>query len=126
MLALIQRMRLPSKGVRVTEIDDYGQVDFKEVVSRGIHRRRPANDRGEELRDVILWLLALALTNDSRSGITFISKDKTFTSEDGQSLHPDLLNDLNSLSGRLDFYRGIREFVVAKALHHESIDADRF
>jgi hypothetical protein len=124
--ALVKRMRLPSKGVRVTEVDDYRAVDFKEVVTRGIHRRRPASERGEELRDVILWLLVLDLAKNSRSGIIFISRDKTFATEDGQNLHPDLLRDISSLKVRLDFYLSIREFVVARALDHESIDADQF
>jgi len=124
--ALLKKMRLPSKGVRVTDVNDYDGVDIKELVTRGIHRRRPASERGEELRDVALWLLALNLAKSSRSGIVFISGDKTFADGEGRGLHPDLLSDVGSLKVRLDFYRDIREFVVAKALDHESIDEDRF
>ncbi|MGA3292796.1 MAG: PIN domain-containing protein [Candidatus Acidiferrales bacterium] len=124
--SLLNKLRSPAKGVRVVDVDDYRAVDMKEVVHRGAYRKRPASEKGEELRDVILWLLALTLARESKSGIVFISKDKTFADGERPSLHPDLISDVGSLTVPLEFYTGIREFVVAKALDHQSIDANHF
>lgn len=124
--SLLTRMQHPSKGVKVVDIDDYSGVDVREVVSRGIQRKRPADSEGEELRDVILWLLVVYLARKSGPGIVFISNDKTFAAENGRGLHPDLIADLISSKVHVDFYRSLREFVVAKALDHAPMDADHF
>lgn len=124
--SVLARMRRPSKGVKVLDVDDYSSIDLKEVVNRGVQRKRPSTADGEELRDVVLWLLVLSLAKNSSAGMVFISKDGQFASEDGQGLHPDLAGDLMALGAHVDFYRSLREFVVAKALDHESIDANSF
>src|SRR5207245_9242089 len=51
---LRRRLRNPARGFRSTLYPDYGGVDVKEVVGRGIRRVRPASAKGEELRDVVL------------------------------------------------------------------------
>lgn len=122
--ALRKRLRSPSQSVRVVEIDGYENVDIKEVVNRSILRKRPASADGEELRDVILWLIALHLARNSRDRIAFVSNDKTFAADN--ELHPELGADLTALNLELDFYPGIREFVIAKALQHQPLDADQF
>lgn len=120
--ALRKRLASPSRGIRVLEIDGYDQVDIKEVANRGILRKRPASPEGEELRDVILWFITLHLARTCSAPFAFISNDKAFEAADGR-LHPDLIADLNSSKLQLDFYSGIKDFVIAKALERELLDA---
>jgi hypothetical protein len=118
-----EKMHSPSKGVQVIDIDQYGGVDVKDVVIRGVRRKRPADENGEELRDVILWLLAIDLAERSEAGIIFISNDKGFKGEDGR-LHPDLVREVALLKQPLEYYAEIRECVVAKALSQKPVDLD--
>ncbi len=120
-----ERMHSPSKGVQVVDIDEYSAVDVKEVVMRGVQRKRPANESGEELRDVILWLLALNLAQTSRSGMIFISNDNGFKAKDG-CLHPDLKQEVALLKQPLEYYAEIRECVVANALSQKILDFEEF
>ena len=124
--AMDERMHSPSKGVKVVDVDDYSPIDFKELVNRGVQRKRPANENGEELRDVILWLLAVELAKKARHGIILISNDKGFKADDGRSLHPDLVKEVASLDRRLEYYPNIRECVVAQALEQKGIGVDEF
>jgi hypothetical protein len=119
-------MRSPAKGVNVIEIDDYESINIKEVLERGIHRRRPASGNGEELRDVAIWLLVLSLAKKSRTGIVFISGDKTFLNEQELNLHPSLSADIASCGSKISFYKGLREFIIANALNQEPVDSRAF
>ena len=79
-------LKAPAKGVKVTIYSDYSRIDINEIVRRGVHRTRPANDAGEELRDVILWLHAIDYANRRRPRLPLsammkrLSKQKTVPS----------------------------------------------
>jgi len=122
---LRERMRSPSKGVKVVVVDDYSMIQVRDVVMRGVHRQRPANAVGEELRDVVIWYLVLHQAASSSSGIAFVSGDTGFMDK-GRVLHPDLVAEVRSRSLRIDFYPHIRDLVVAKSLDKESITAPDF
>jgi hypothetical protein len=120
--SLEERMRSPAAGITSRVIEGYESVDLMEVARRGIHRKRPASKKGEELRDVMLWLLAINIARHSSSRLAFISGDKDFMADDQQNLHPQLVEDVKSMAAPLDFYPGVLEFVTAHALAHESVD----
>lgn len=100
---------------------DYSGVDLKQVVRRGIGRVRPANDKGEELRDVILWLIVLHYAKQSKAGIAFVSEDKTFQHTDG-TLHPTLQSDIGQAGVSIAFYRSIGDFVKGNAVESETLE----
>src|SRR5690349_5472364 len=45
-----------SSGIQIVRWSDVSGIDVNEIARRGAKRLRPANQNGEELRDVILWL----------------------------------------------------------------------
>lgn len=79
---------------------------------RGVHRTRPANDHGEELRDVILWLWALDYA-DTVDAVALISGDGGFW--DADKIHPHIERDLHTKNGKLHIYRTIPDFLKSHA-----------
>jgi hypothetical protein len=57
---------------------DVNGVDVNEVFLSGVKRRRPANKDGEELRDVIIWLIALQYADKEKKQIALVSNDGGF------------------------------------------------
>jgi hypothetical protein len=102
----------PMNNVAPIYVPEITGASVQEAFMRGIHRTRPANDAGEELRDVILWLWVLDYTNDV-DGVAFMSDDGGFWAGDG--VHPDIDNDLCTKNGKLHIYRTIPDFLKAHA-----------
>jgi len=113
--ALTERLLHPATGVTVMLLTDYTGVPLEEVVRRGADRIRPANPNGEELRDVIIWLMALSFASNHKQALAFVSADQTFQANDGK-LHPTLADDLTSRGVSISFYASIDEFIAANAL----------
>jgi hypothetical protein len=110
-------------GFQVIVLEDYKDISLKEVVHRGVYRIRPANDSGEELRDVVIWLVALEHAKTKNSKVAFITEDGHFKGSDG-SFHPELLQDLATYKVDLLYYNSIPEFVRANALELSIVMAD--
>jgi PIN domain len=113
----------PGYGFEVMVLEDYKDIALGEVVRRGVHRIRPANDKGEELRDVVIWLVALEHAKARSSTVAFISNDGNFKGSDG-NLHPDLLQDLATHKVELQYYDSIPKFVRGNALERSAVRAD--
>src|SRR5579862_8247350 len=75
---LLERLKRPGDGVEETLFLGLTRIDIDEVAARGIKRKRPASPSGEELRDVMIWLLVLCYATDTRSEVAFISNDSGF------------------------------------------------
>ncbi len=120
LLALGELLNHPAPGVQVVIYSDYSGVDVKEVVKRGIWRERPANDKGEELRDVVLWLIVLQYAKQSKTPVAFISGDKTFQDDKG-GLAPSLFREVERAKVDITFYSFVRDFVKGNALEAEPI-----
>jgi hypothetical protein len=118
--ALGELLNQPAPGVQAVIYNDYSGVDVREVAQRGIGRVRPANEEGEELRDVILWLLVLHYARQTKTPVAFVSGDKTFQ-DDESALHPALRKDLERAKVNITFYPFIRDFVKGNALEAEPI-----
>jgi predicted nucleic acid-binding protein len=112
----------PAQGIQTVMHTDYSGVDVKEVARRGVGRVRPANDAGEELRDVILWLIVLRYAKQSKACVAFVSGDKTFQNPDG-TLHPTLQRDVARAGVNIAFYRSVGDFVKGNALESAPLDA---
>lgn len=105
----------PGVGFQVILLEDYKDVSIAEVVRRGVHRVRPANSNGEELRDVIIWLIAKEYAKVQNSKVAFIADDGQFKVSDG-ILHPDLQKEVAAHKIDLLFYDSIPKFIRENAL----------
>jgi hypothetical protein len=111
--ALRRKMRRPSPHVRALILSNFSDVSVEEIARRGIGRIPPANPKGEELRDVMIWLMMLGHAKKSGHDVAFISHDEHFRENDG--LHPKLRADLEEGKIKLHFYKGIDDFIKAHA-----------
>ena len=119
--ALRERLLNPAQGFQSRQFDDYGAVSIAEVVRRGIHRVPPASSKGEELRDVVLWLLVLAYAKTVGQEVAFISGDGTFQNPDG-TLKEQLANDVAGAGVKIACYESIRSFIAANSLLSSSLN----
>lgn len=119
--ALGELLHHPAPGVQPLMYSDYSGVDVKEVAQRGIRRTPPANDKGKELRDVILWLIVLHYAKQSNTPVAFVSQDKGFQGTDG-TLHPSLQKDIERVGVSIAFYRSVGDFVKGNSLASEPLE----
>lgn len=111
--ALKQKLKKPSKHVRSRILSNFSDVAVEEVAKRGVARIPPASSNGEQLRDVIIWLMILAYAKESDKEIAFISQDKHF--REGDTLRPELAKDLELGNAKVHFYKSIDDFIKAHA-----------
>jgi hypothetical protein len=111
--AFRKRLLEPAHGIKTVQVDE-SKVDIREVYRRGIKRKRPANQKGEELRDVILWLTVLQYAVDTKAKVALISRDSGFW--DGENLHAELKGDITSYGVEISAYKDIESFNKANAL----------
>jgi hypothetical protein len=117
------RLIRAAPGVRVLQYADVSGVDANEIARRGSQRVRPANPNGEELRDVLLWLLLFQYANQTKRDVAFISGDKGFREPDTEDrLHPDLAAEIAESKLPIHFFPHIGSFVTSQSLSHEKVD----
>jgi hypothetical protein len=120
--ALRNLLRMPDAKFKSTLYGDYSGIDIEELVRRGIKRIRPANDKGEELRDVVLWFVALDYAKKTKRPVALISNDKAFVDTDKKSLHPALAEDVSRAGIELTFRRSIGDFLADYFLRGEPLE----
>jgi hypothetical protein len=109
MTQLRRKLMSPMAGMKPIYVQEITGGFLQEAFMRGVHRTRPANDDGEELRDVILWLWALAYADSVDGEVAFVSNDGGFWAPEGR--HPDIDRDLRAKNGRLHLHRSILELL---------------
>jgi hypothetical protein len=112
MVDLRRRLMKPTDAVAPIYVGETTGVSVDEVFMRGVRRTRPANEQGEELRDVVIWLWAIAYSNSLLSPTAFISNDSAFWTKEG--VHPDIQRDLLG-SPLMSIYRSIDDFAKQHA-----------
>jgi hypothetical protein len=97
---------------------------LREVLRRAVRRERPCSDRGEEIRDAVIWLGLLDLrANVDRIHVAFISANtKQFADENGR-LHPDLQKEADQRGVEVHYYPGLDEFIKDHATKGTHITA---
>jgi hypothetical protein len=91
-----------------------------EALRREAHRLRPARE-GRGARDVAIWLTAKASHAESGGPTYFVSDNvKDFASSGGQSLHPELEEEVGRLAGDFHYCRSVTELLD---LFAERVDA---
>jgi PIN domain len=120
-VALKEKLLNPAPGISAV-VYDASKVDIQEVWRRGINRKRPADQKGEELRDVIIWLAVLRYARDSKESVAFISKDSGFW--DGDNPHADILADISEAQLDIALYQDVEEFNRHHAFHAKTLDVE--
>jgi hypothetical protein len=112
-------LRRPSKGVRTKFLASIDGVDLKEVIRRGISRVPPASESGEELRDVVLWLMVLGHAKSTSRQTAFVTADMGFW--DADKPKSQMLQDIASQKVDMRLYKGLAEFTKENALVSEAV-----
>jgi hypothetical protein len=111
--AFKERLLKPTPAIKTILFDD-SKIDVREVYRRGIKRRRPASDRGEELRDVILWLSVLEYARASRERVALVTRDRGFWN--AEAVHPEIAEDIASNKLEIFLHKDIESFNRVNAL----------
>ncbi len=119
---LQKKLIAPMDGLKVMRLSDYSGVDIEQVISRGVNRTPPASSKGEELRDVILWLATLAYARKKKRKIVFITKDGGFWEEGTDLPASQIVNDMTQTEGLVTLYRTIEAFLAANTLSAKAVD----
>jgi PIN domain len=90
---LRDKFREVEKAGLIRYYPDVNGVDVNEVFLSGVKRRRPANKDGEELRDVIIWLIALQYADKEKKQIALVSNDGGFWND--TEIHEHLKQDID-------------------------------
>jgi hypothetical protein len=110
---LRRKLMKPSDNVTPVYVAETSGISVDEVFMHGVHRTRPANDAGEELRDVIIWLWVLYYSGSAPENVAFVSQDTTFWQ--GDEPHPKVALDISNQKGRLSIHRTIDQFLKKHA-----------
>jgi predicted nucleic acid-binding protein len=122
---LRRRLRNPPKGINIETVLDMKGVSLTDVFLRGIHRIPPANQKGEELRDVILWLFAVQLAKERNETLAFISQDSGFwDSNEKDKPASQILQDVIDNKVQIRLYRSINAFIVENSLESEQVNEE--
>jgi hypothetical protein len=92
---------------------DTNGVDISEGFLRGVNRRRPANSEGEELRDVIIWLIALQYAETEKKSVALVTADGGFWND--TQVHDHILEDIKNRKVDVSVFRSVEDFVKASA-----------
>jgi hypothetical protein len=112
-------LRKPSKGVRTRFLASTDAVLLNEVIRRGINRVPPASESGEELRDVILWLIVLGYAESTAHPTAFVTADTGFWNADKPKNQ--MLLDASSRNVNIRLYKDLQEFTKDNALDSEPV-----
>jgi len=116
---ILRRLEIDS-----AEITEFSEKGMRDAISRAVERRRPCTDKGEEIRDAILWNSILEYADElALEPIAFISSNiLQFADSDKTSLHPDLMKEVAAINKfGLRYYRSLGDFAAAHASKIEFI-----
>jgi hypothetical protein len=105
------RAEIMKSADRVTVLEN-SPDDLKELIQRLANRIPPASSKGEEARDVLLWLAVVAVGKQRE--VVLVSGDKKAFFHEG-TLKKELQAEVNGIGDRIKTYEGLDEFLKA---HH--------
>lgn len=98
---------------------DLTGVDINDIFLRGVNRRRPANKEGEQLRDVIIWLVALQYAESAKKQIALVTNDGDFWND--TEIHEHLKQDMGERKVNILLFRSIDDFIKSSAPEPKSV-----
>lgn len=112
------------KKLRIKDEDifDYKETYLHDVMDRAMRRKRPCTERGEEIRDAVLWLSILDIAEkDHDRSVIFISNNKKQFALDNDSLHPSLLTECGERDLKVIYFSSLDNFAIEHASHIDFI-----
>jgi hypothetical protein len=106
------KMRL---GVQDKDVVGYREGYLEEVLDRAIKRRKPCTDRGEEIRDAILWLTILDMAESAGDKVVFISRNTKQFAASNSTLDDELLQECKARLVTVDYLPSLDEFAKQHA-----------
>jgi hypothetical protein len=120
---LRRRLRNPARGIAIRNLAGAEGVDIKDVYLRGINRKPPASETGEELRDVILWLLTMAYAKKVGCAVAFVSGDTGF--REGDAVASEILEDIRRQQVEIKVFSSIGALITNASPTPAPIAAER-
>jgi hypothetical protein len=112
------RKRLEESGVEILPVPDFPHM---ELVQRATERRRPCNDKGDGYRDTLNWLTLLGLAKaEPDQRIIWVSNNTDDFGCGSGELHPDLIEDLDSIPARdrVSWKKTLADVILSLAAEH--------
>ena len=91
-------------------------VSHDHLVDQAIHKRRPFSGKDAGYRDALIWQSAMALAANDETVVLVTDNRKDFAAADGETLHPDLVAELEAAGAKCDsvlLYRDLDDFLEA-------------
>lgn len=110
------REYLESKVLNGGELLGLPVVSHDHLVDQAIRKRRPFSGKGAGYRDALIWQSAMALTANDETVALVTDNRKDFAAADGETLHPDLVAELEAAGANGDsvlLYRDLDDFLEA-------------
>lgn len=114
-----KRLALPNGAIL-----PYSEANLRDAIQRAIQRRPPCTDRGEEIRDTVLWNTLLEAGAEKNRILLFISKNTNQFSADKIALHPDLAKEAKDRAISIMYLSSLEEFAKQHASKIEFITED--
>jgi hypothetical protein len=83
---------------------------LEDAIGRATDRRPPCTERGEEIRDAVLWSSVLAAAREHNDVVSFISRNVKQFSENKKDLHPVLAAEASTLGLAIEYFASLEEF----------------
>ncbi|MFA6358056.1 MAG: PIN domain-containing protein [Candidatus Omnitrophota bacterium] len=103
---------LKKLNIKETEVIPYRDEYLRDIVKRALKREKPCTEKGEEFRDVLIWLTILDIARISKNKeLIFISNNiHQFASEDG-TLFPSLRKEAENANLNIKYYKSLDKFI---------------
>lgn len=112
-------------GVSEADLVAHSGAYLDEMLNRAIWRKPPCTDRGEELRDTLIWLIALdAAANSKDKQVAFVSANVRQFGGDGGELHPALEAEAKARGVAIRYFRSLDAFAREHASQIPLISAE--
>lgn len=103
-------------NIDTADIMEYKSSYMEIVVEHAVRRRRPCNDKGEEIRDAVLWQMVLDTAAESESGsVVFVSRNTRQFGNASGALHPELMEDCKEKGVEVRYFPSLEAFAKEHA-----------
>jgi hypothetical protein len=97
-------------GLKEQDVVPYRPEYLSDVLTRAMQRRRPCTERGEEIRDAVLWHMILDIAESANQQVIFISRNTDQFTGDKVHLHPDMVEEVAARGVQVQYLPSLEEF----------------
>ncbi len=115
---------LRTLGIGPKQIRPHNPDLLPEIMRRAVQRIPPCSDKGEEIRDALLWCTILDIAVREAQPVCFISRNTKEFSADKSTLHPALALEASEKSVVIEYFPSLEDFARKHATPIEFITAE--